>query len=217
MKLKNEFITLNKSDRLYGLELPLIGLTGSIATGKSSVTRYLKNKYQLEIIDADQLVKEIYKLPKTIELISTLAPDSIELGTINFKTLRKFFFKDDKIKTQIENFIYSKMPEFFLEKLANQKQSFVVYDVPLLYEKKLQSKVDVSILVYTSPEIQLNRLKKRDNITEAEIEKILQNQIPIDEKRKLTKFIINNDQDIDQSTTPKIWTEVDQLINLLMS
>ncbi|MBT4793527.1 MAG: dephospho-CoA kinase, partial [Halobacteriovoraceae bacterium] len=116
-KLKPELIKLSAKERLYGVEIPIIGLTGGIATGKSSVSKFLiENSYPL--IDADSLVKDIYTQAKTIQFIKSLAPSVIVNSSIDFKALRVLFFENSIIKAEIEKFIYSKLPGIFADKLS---------------------------------------------------------------------------------------------------
>lgn len=201
-KLKSNHINLNEKTRLYQCPVPIIGLTGSIATGKSTVTKVLK-ELGIQIIDADLLVKEIYQGEKALELIREIAPSAIKLNctSINFQVLRELFFNNPNIKTQIESFIYGELPRQFLSALEScdfQKADFIIYDVPLLFEKELIPLVDDFVLVFTDEKLQLKRLLARDNIDLKQAQKIIDTQISITKKRDLSKNIINNTGDISQ-------------------
>lgn len=196
MKLKNKFITKTQADRLYHLPVPVIGLTGGIATGKSSVSRLLLDA-GYPLLDADKLVKIVYQKKKTLEYLKVHHPAVIKGETVQFRLLRELFFKDQNIKGNIESLIYSQLPEVFheeLHKLSNP--AFVIYDIPLLFERNLQNKFDLSILVYTTPQIQVQRLMNRDNHTETEARNIIAHQISIEEKKKKADLIISNVSDL---------------------
>ena len=137
IKLKKEFHRLKSKDRLFKLEIPLIGLTGSVATGKSTASAFLQ-KIGCPIICADALVKKIYTKPSSLSFIKNISQEAISKdGKVNFPKLRKIFFSSDEIKSEVESYIYSQMPQTFLEELENFKSSkFIIYDVPLLFEKK---------------------------------------------------------------------------------
>ena len=90
-KLKEEFIKLSKADRLYKVEHPVIGLTGGIATGKSTVSRFFA-KEGIPVISADALVKTIYEKSDTIEFVKNNWPSSIVNNNIDFSILRKIAF-----------------------------------------------------------------------------------------------------------------------------
>ena len=112
---------------------------------------------------------------------------------IDFKQLRRQVFGDDdgKKKEKLEAFLYQKLPQQFLEKLSPSDPA-VVYDVPLLFEKNLSLLFDVKVLVYAPAELQLKRLVERDAIPVELAQKMLAGQWPIEEKKKLVDFIIDN-------------------------
>lgn len=196
MKLKNKFITKTQTDRLYQLPVPVIGLTGGIATGKSSVSRLLLDA-GYPLLDADKLVKIVYQKEKTLEYLKVHHPEVMKGEIVQFRLLRELFFKDQITKSNIENLIYSQLSEVFheeLNKLSNP--TFVIYDIPLLFERNLQNKFDLSVLVYTTPQIQVQRLMNRDNHTETEARNIIAHQISIEEKKKKADLIISNIGDL---------------------
>jgi dephospho-CoA kinase len=195
MKLRKEFINISSSKRLYNLPKPIIGLTGSIATGKSSLSVKLKREYGIEIICADELVKEIYQCQSTVEFIKTISDKVVVENKINFQILRQLFFNDQHIKIKIENFIYQLLPQFFLEKSFKIEQEFIIYDIPLLFEKKLKDSFDYTILAYCTPETQLKRLIKRDNIETELAKNIIGQQYSIDDKRMHSDLIFDNTND----------------------
>ncbi|MFT6630489.1 MAG: dephospho-CoA kinase [Bacteriovoracaceae bacterium] len=194
-KLKSNYIKLFTKNRLYNTSLPIIALTGGIATGKSTVAKIL-HELGVPVIDADCLIKLIYRDHKTIKFINKVCPKAIvENDIIDFKILREEFFKTEDLKVRIENFLYERLPLEFekeLKKLDFNEYEFLVYDIPLLFEKKLQSKFDLNILVYCSPEIQIQRLMKRDHIKKVLAQNILSQQIDIETKKSLSDLIILN-------------------------
>lgn len=193
-EIKPNLIKLNASQRLYHLEKPIIGLTGGIASGKSTVAQILKDK-GYKIIDADQLVKKIYSKEETKDFIKSIASDCVDSDQINFSKLREQFFSDHLLKEKIERFIYQKLPDFFLKEV-DPSDSFIIYDVPLLFEKNLNSLIDFSILVYCPKNLQLERLKNRDRISNDLANKILDNQMDIEIKKNKSDFIIDNSEDL---------------------
>jgi dephospho-CoA kinase len=189
-KLKDQFIRLSKNDRLYHQEIPIIGLTGGVATGKSTVSS-LFIKEGFNIINADALVHSIYKKKPTIDFIQKNFPQVIKNDSIDFKTLRKIFFEDKKNQELIEKFIYQNLESVFLEE-AKDFNNLIIYDVPLLFEKGLKEKVDLVICVYCPVKLQLKRLMERDHIEESLAQKIIQSQIDIEKKKELSDIVINN-------------------------
>ncbi len=197
MKINKKYCRLIKNKRLLNLSIPIIGLTGGIATGKSTVANILI-KEGWNIISADKLVKSIYKHQDTNNFIHKNYPQVIKEGIINFNKLRNIAFSNNSIRKNIEQFIYSKMPQEFLiafKKLTNPLS--LIYDVPLLFEKGLYEKVDISVCVYSNYQIQLDRLINRDSIDRVLATKMLSSQLNTEEKVKLSDFIIENNSDFE--------------------
>lgn len=199
IKLKQKYIKLKEDLRLHKLDIPVIGLTGGIATGKSAVSKFLKEQ-NFCVIDADFLIKEIYKQSETINFIEKLSPTATINGKINFKVLREIFFKDKSTQEKIETYLYPQLRKFFLIELEKFKEThsvhLVIYDVPLLFEKKLESLVDLTVLVYCPKETQLERLISRDKITPEMAQNILSHQIDIEDKKRKCDFVIDNTKDL---------------------
>jgi dephospho-CoA kinase len=205
--LKDKFIKLSPAERLYQLDRPVVALTGGIATGKSTVTKLFRER-GLEVIDADQLVKNIYQQEETKNFIRTHYPDVIVHNEIEFPKLRQLFFESAEVKKNVEEFIYRKLPQAFMEASSKlNSQNFYIYDVPLLFEKNLNTKVDLSLVVYASEDVQLARLIDRDG-TKVEIgKKILDQQMNIEEKKIKADYLIDNSKSM-----PELAAEVDNLL-----
>ena len=198
-KLKPKWHKLDSAGRMHGISTPIIGLTGGIASGKSTVAQYLTGQ-GFCIISADALVKKIYQKQDTVAYISKEYPEVMKDGAIDFKSLRKIFFGNPVIQQKIEQFIYARMKDAFLEEMKGQKNPEVlIYDVPLLFEKKLDQLVDVSICVYCPRSLQIKRLIKRDGIDEKMAEKILSTQMDIEQKRTRSDFTIENNTSIESA------------------
>ena len=195
LKLKAKFDKLNKNNRLYNIDCPIIGLTGGIASGKSTVANFMRQD-GLCVIDADSLIKEIYQKDETIKFISSLNPEFIQLNQINFQKLRKSFFNDQELKKKIEYFLYQKLPQAFLAHVPMEAK-VVIYDVPLLFEKHLDKLIDISVVVYAPRETQLKRLVIRDKIDKKLASSILDQQMSIEDKRLSADFVIDNTQNQD--------------------
>lgn len=196
MKLRPEFITKTKENRLYQLPVPIIGLTGGIATGKSTVAQLFR-ELGVNVLDADSLVKKIYSKPEAVDFVKNIFPEAFQNNAIMFKTLRELVFSSSSNQEKVETFIYSHLPHTFLEAFSLlPPQEFLIYDVPLLFEKKLNEKVDCSLCVYSSRETQLNRLTARDQIDINLAKSILSKQLDIEEKKKLSNLVIDNSGDL---------------------
>jgi dephospho-CoA kinase len=195
--LNQKLVTLTPEKRHYNCPLPLIALSGGIATGKSSVSKFLNEK-NIRTICADQMIKTIYQKDQTFDFIKTTFPQVITNDQISFEALRSLAFNNPKHLEKLENFLYPQMEEIFSDNLVQfQEQGFVVYDVPLLYEKNLYQKVDFHICVYSPRSLQIERLIKRDGTTTQLAEKILQSQMDIEKKKSLSNYIVDNSGDLE--------------------
>ena len=196
MKLKEIFETKKKNQRLYQTSCPVIGLTGGIATGKSSVSKKM-TELGIGVICADKLVKGIYQREEAFNFIKESFPSAVNDQGINFKKLREIAFNSEKDKKRLEEFIYERLPDAFSQEYSKlENKEVLVYDVPLLFEKKLEDNFDLIICVYTSKDEQVKRVMQRDSITKELAEKIISNQMPIGEKKERADFAIDNEKDL---------------------
>lgn len=190
--LANKWITKNPATRLYNIPVPIVALTGGIATGKTTVAQMFRDE-NIPVIDADRLVKNIYLKKESFDFVQKHFLDAIIDDTIHFKTLRELAFKTHENQAKLEAFIYAQMPAAFKEAYSEfGPHEYIVYDVPLLFEKGLHSKTDVSVCTYSPRSIQLERLVKRDNISTELAETILSKQMDIEEKKNKADLVIEN-------------------------
>lgn len=174
-----------------------IGLTGGIATGKSTVAKILRDQ-GLPVIDADSLAREVVE-PGTVgleQVKSVFGPDVINAdGTLNRSTLGKIIFTNPDQRLKLESILHPLIQEKKnAERLRLEREGcrLAFYDIPLLFEKNLEGDFDATVLVYASPEDQRARLRERDGLDEAAIEARLKSQLPIDDKMKRATYVIFN-------------------------
>ncbi len=211
MKLKSSWIKLTPDKRMHKLSAPVVGLTGGIATGKSTVASILIEK-GFPVINADHLVKEIYTHEDTKNFIRTNYPDVMNGSEIDFRHLRERVFTAPVVKEEIEAFIYARIPAAFAEaykKLGTPE--LIIYDVPLLFEKHLDVMVDVKVLVYAPAKIQKARLMQRDGHEETMALAIMASQMDIEEKKDKSDFVIDN-----SGTLVELAEEVNQFLRQTM-
>jgi dephospho-CoA kinase len=193
------FPLITAEERLYQVPFPLIGLTGGVAMGKSSVLQ-LFQQAGFFTISADSIVKEIY-LEKTTEFfLQEHFPDCIDEHGIHYKKIRSLIFQSQDKKKELEDFLYPQIPLIFRKKTSHLHYlppsiDYCVYEIPLLFEKKLEKKFDCIITVFTSEETQKKRLKNRDHMNDHEINYMLSHQLPINYKIQHSHFTIANDSD----------------------
>ena len=181
----------------------VIGLTGSIATGKSQVSNYLKNK-GIKVIDADLIARDVanYKTVKN-KIKREFGDDLYKDEKLDRKKLAEIIFAK-KIHRQKLNSIMH--PEIYkkIKKESDSADGLVFIDIPLLFEnedlnKKYGLVFDEIWLVYVDRERQIERLMKRDDISKEYAEEKINSQIPVEEKRKKSDVIIDNSGTLEET------------------
>ena len=174
----------------------IIGLTGGIASGKSTITKFLK-KQKIPIHDSDEVVFEIYKNPSR-DFIKYLHKiklhKAINKGKINKPTIRNIIFKDKKIKKYLEKYIHTKVKksrEQFIKKQKKLKTDLVVLDIPLLFENKLEKICDFTILVFAPIQVRKKRAIKRRGMNKKILNNIIKNQLSDTIKKKKSHYSVN--------------------------
>ena len=167
-----------------------LGLTGSMGMGKTS-TAILFQKHNCGVWDADKAVHRLYgKDGDAVKPIAKYFPRAIIEGSVNRTELKKYLSADfDKI-TLLEKIVHplvSADREKFIEKT---KYKINVFDIPLLFETGSNKIMDKVACVYVSNSIQMERILSRKSMTKEQIEKINQQQMPIEEKCRLSDFVI---------------------------
>lgn len=174
-----------------------IGLTGGIATGKSSVSRLLLS-LGTPVIDADKISHDLSQIGSAgyHHIVSAFGRQILNTDqTLNRSALGKIIFNDLNSRQKLESVLHPLIQQKVLsEKLMYQNAGhlYCIYDVPLLFEKKMAEQFDATILVYAPLHIQLNRLMKRNNLNNTEALSRLKSQLPACEKIKNSKFCIDN-------------------------
>lgn len=180
-----------------------IGLTGSIGAGKSTVANLLR-KSGFTVIDADALAHQGLKsgTPTFNEIVNKFGNSILgQDGEINRRALGRIIFGDPTLRTWLENLLHP-MVQDHVRKLRHQLEtageSIAFYEVPLLFEKNLQSQFDKVVVVWVSSTVQDSRLATRNGWTNEEIEQRNRSQIPVADKIRKADYAINNDGSLEQ-------------------
>ena len=191
--------------------MKLIGLTGGIASGKSTVSAILR-RLGAQVIDADALAREVVEphQPGWSEIVDTFGKEILQSDqTLDRKKLRKLDFDEPKARKQLEAITHPKIRRLAQEKIAECAATgapLVVYEAPLLFETGIHLWLRPVILVACDTAAQKRRLRQRDSLTEAEIEQHLGAQMSLEEKRKLADYVIDNNGTLEdlESTVKKL-------------
>ncbi|EST54720.1 dephospho-CoA kinase [Brevibacillus panacihumi W25] len=175
----------------------ILGLTGGIATGKSTVTGMLRER-GIPVIDADQIARDVVEPGKpAYEAIVAHFGREILLsdGQIDRKKLGEIVFSDETERQKLNAIVHPEVRRVMREEAeAAEKNgaSIVFMDIPLLFESKLQHMVDKVVVVYAPAHMQLARMMERDELQEEQAQKRLRAQFPIDQKKADADFLIDN-------------------------
>ncbi|PTJ92164.1 dephospho-CoA kinase [Staphylococcus simulans] len=174
----------------------VIGLTGGIGTGKSTVSELLA-VHGFKIVDADIAAREaVEKGSEGLEQVRQVFGDEAidENGEMNRKYVGEIVFNDDKMREKLNQIIHPIVRDLMeRQKEAYLKEGFnVIMDIPLLFENNLQDTVDETWLVYASESIQVERLMERNDLTQEEAKARVYSQISIDKKRRMADRVIDN-------------------------
>ena len=176
----------------------LIGLTGTIGSGKTFALNFFKSK-KITVFSADDEVKKILESKIVKDKIYKKFPDTFSKKKINKKKLALIVFSDRKKLRSLEKVIHplvKKKKNLFLNR--NKNKEIIIMEIPIIFEKKNKKNYDYIILMDVNKKVQRQRIIKRKNMTPQLFEKILSNQIS-NKKRKDADFVINNNDSKDKT------------------
>ena len=177
-----------------------IGLTGGIASGKTTITNYIRKHKNIPILDADKLSRELikpntYGYKKILDYFGNKIIDNKNNSekAINRKLLRKIIFKNSENKVWIEKLLHPLIKEKMIEECSQYKNNqTIILVIPLLFEAKFEDICTEIWLVKCPKEIQKKRLIARDKISEREAYDAINLQLSFEEKRKFSDIILDN-------------------------
>lgn len=182
-----------------------VGLTGGIATGKSTVSQMLRVR-GAAIVDADQVAREVVE-PHTPgwKRIRERFGDRIlrSDGFLDRKALREVVFRDPQARRDLNGILHPLIRERMLEKAESlereRPERIIVFDIPLLYESRLTHWVRKVIVVYIPESLQIRRLMAREGIGEEEALRMIRAQMPIEEKKRMADCLIDNSGTLEET------------------
>ena len=172
----------------------IIGLTGGIASGKSTVSKIFR-ELGAEIIDADIKAKEISEREDVIKEIGDIFGKEVinSEGKIDRLKIKEIVFNNKEKLKKLNDLIHPKVMEEFKKIKENTgKNDIIIFDVPLLFESGMDKMCDKIILVFTDKKIQIKRMLERDGITEELAEKIINSQMSLEEKLNKSQIHLEN-------------------------
>ena len=181
----------------------IIGLTGSISTGKTQVSNFLRDKGE-KVIDADLIAREVVGLKNVKEKIKKAFGENIYIDDkLDRSGLAEIVFRDEEKRQILNEIEHPEIYRIILEEVKKSKGRVFV-DIPLLFESEKKKKkyglvFDEVWLVYVNREKQIERLAKRDGISKDYALEKINSQLSVEEKKKLADVIIDNSSTLSET------------------
>ena len=207
----------NKDKSRCFRKMKIIGLTGGIASGKSTASEILRG-FGAIIIDADVLARKVVEpgQPALEKIVQTFGENILKKdGTLNRKTLGEIVFQDEKKLKVLNSIVHPavyRMTEKLFQKEKEKGKERIIYDCPLLIEEHLIDMVDEVWLIYVNRENQLKRLMERNHLTKKQAMSRIKSQLPLEEKKKYVDILIDNNGNLSdlQERLRKLWYDQGQ-------
>ncbi|KEZ51261.1 MULTISPECIES: dephospho-CoA kinase [Metabacillus] len=181
-----------------------IGLTGGIASGKSTVSNMFKEA-NIPVIDADIIARQVVEQgAPAYRLIAEAFGSGIlqEDGSIDREKLGSIIFQNANEREKLNSIVHPAVRKEMLrqkEEAEASGEAAVVLDIPLLFESKLTHLADVTLVVYVNPDVQLSRLMRRNGLSEEDAKWRIASQLPLNEKKDQADEVIDNNGTIEET------------------
>ncbi|BDG37073.1 dephospho-CoA kinase [Saccharococcus caldoxylosilyticus] len=181
-----------------------IGLTGGIASGKSTVTKMIR-ELGIPVIDADQVARDVVKVGEEAytQIVATFGQDILQTnGEIDRAKLGAIVFHNEQERKKLNAIVHPAVRRRMMAEKEEYVQSgakTIVLDIPLLFESELTHLIDKVIVVYVDDEVQLERLMKRNGFSKEEALARIRSQMPLREKVKKADAVINNNGTVEET------------------
>ncbi|HGY9597265.1 dephospho-CoA kinase [Vibrio campbellii] len=176
----------------------VIGLTGGIASGKTTVANLFKQQFKIDIVDADIVAREVVE-PGTPGLNAIIEHFGVDIvrddQMLDRAKLRERIFSNPEEKTWLNGLLHPMIREKMIEDLEQVTSDYALLVVPLLIENKLDSLCDRVLVVDVDPQTQISRTVKRDNVSEDQAKAILASQASREQRLALADDVVKNNPD----------------------
>lgn len=177
----------------------IVGVTGGVGSGKSTVSSMLSQILPAYLIDADSISRQVSEMPATKDRIREAFGEGVFAGSeLDRKKLGRIIFSDPVKRSVLNGIIHPLVKNEFRRLCVEHAESeYIVYDCPLLIEADLQHDVDLTLLVYVDEDLQLQRVMSRDILDEAHALEKIRAQMRLEDKIPLSDIVVYNDSDLD--------------------
>lgn len=192
----------------------LVGLTGGVGSGKSTVAAMLR-ELGAEVVDADEATHAVYEpsSPGYDAVVREFGPDFVRDGGIDRPKLGDLVFRDADARRRLNAIVHPLVREWMAKRTAEAVErgaDVVVQDVPLLFENSLEKLFSSVVLVYVPEELQIERLVAGRSFTPERARAVIAAQMPIEAKRGLAQHVINNSGSLDdtRAQVTAVWKQL---------
>ena len=193
--------------------MDLIGLTGGMGSGKSTVSGFLR-EVGAHVVDADEAARAVVEpgTPGFDAVVAEFGAAMVREGRLDRSRLAETVFHDRGALERLNAIVHPLVREWTVARLAEAAdagETIVVQDIPLLFENNYESLFKATVLVHVPEALQVERLVAR-GMAEADVRARIANQLPIDEKRPRATYLIDNSgsREETRAQTEKVWTEI---------
>jgi dephospho-CoA kinase len=194
--------------------MKLVGLTGGVGSGKSTVGEMLR-ELGAEVVDADAATHAVYEPggPGYDDVVREFGPDFVRDGKIDRSRLGDLVFRDADARRRLNAIVHPLVREWMAKRTAEAVErgaDLVVQDVPLLFENSLEKLFSSVLLVYVPEELQVERLVAGRGFTPERARAVIAAQMPIEAKRGLAQHVINNSGTLDdtRAQVTAVWKQL---------
>lgn len=178
--------------------LKIVGLTGGIGSGKSTVARMFE-QLGVPVYFADDEAKKLMmtSMPLVAKIKRRFGEKAYKEGSLNTRYLAEVVFNDPASLKALNEMVHPEVENHFKSWVSKQDASYVIQENPLLFEKDKQDQYDVVIVVTAPKEMRIERVRSRDGVSREEVEARIQNQMDQESKVKRAHYVIENDGNLD--------------------
>jgi dephospho-CoA kinase len=183
----------------------VLGITGNIASGKSTVSKELARRGAI-VVDADQLAREVVESGSSAleQIVKAFGQEILNNnGELDRDKLGQMVFADVKVRAMLNRIVHPEIAKKSIARLQELKQRIdiplIVYEAPLLFEVGAESRVDKVLVVTVDPVEQLKRLQVRDGLSEIAAQQRMAAQMPQQEKVNRADFVVDNSGSVDET------------------
>jgi len=194
--------------------MKVIGLTGGVGSGKSTVAEMLR-ELGATVIDADEAAHEVYAAgtPGFAAVVAEFGPDFVRDGAIDRQKLGALVFNDEAARRRLNSIVHPLVREWMAARTAEAVErgdEIVIQDVPLLFENGLEDLFSSVLLVYVPEDVQLERLAHGRGVPRDRARAIIAAQLPIEEKRRRAHHIVDNSGTVEQTRkqVEEVWAQM---------